>query len=101
MSGEVAYPADRSRLSGPSGWKPAVYMFTPCFLHLGWLSTQLGTLPDHLLLGPICSFLSWFCVLTCLLKEGVSAIFANFLEIFEDGVAHSLCVFFLSKIWPG
>lgn len=45
--------------------------------------------------------LSWFCVLTCLPKEGEAPVFANFLEMFKDGVAYNLCIFFLSKIWPG
>ena len=77
------------------------------FVCLSLISCTLdGFLPswEHCLIAcsrvPFVLSLSWFCVLTSLLKKGETFIFANFLEVFKDGVAHNLCMFFLSKIWP-
>lgn len=33
-------------------------------------------------------------------KERQTPVFTDFLEMFKDGFAHDLCIFFLSKIWP-
>lgn len=90
-----------SMLSKPCSWKLRAYVLIPCFLHLWWLSTQLGTLPDPFLMSPVCSSQSCFYRLTSLPKEVDTGIFSSFLEMFEEGVAHNLCLSLSQKIRPG
>lgn len=41
------------------------------------------------------------CWPACWRKERQIPIFTDFLEMFKDGFARDLCIFFLSKSWPG
>lgn len=71
------------------------------FLHLGWLSAQLGMLPDRLLSGPVCS-LPVLVLCTDLPAEGRrNSYLCQFLGNVQGWCSHNLCIFFLSKIWPG
>lgn len=86
-------------LSKPCSWKVRAYVLILHFLHLGWLSTQLGTLPDPFLLSPVCTSVSCFCRLTSLLKEVDTGIF--FLGNVQGWCYPQSLHVFLSENHPG
>lgn len=54
-----------------------------------------------LALGSCFLFPCLSCWPACWRKERQIPIFTDFLEMFKDGFARDLCIFFLSKSWPG